>query len=102
MKKIILVLMLFPLMGFGAAKNQGTSSGRFQLIQLSDFRRDQFLIDTQSGQLWRITCAVQANSGGSAECGFSYWSEEIVEGKNATSKQIGEMIQRVNEANRKE
>jgi len=31
-------------------------SGRFQLVQLSNFRRDQFMIDTQTGKVWSNGC----------------------------------------------
>jgi len=29
--------------------------GRFQLIQLSDMRMDQFLLDTETGRLWQLS-----------------------------------------------
>ena len=32
----------------------GTSSGRFVFGQVSQYRRDQFLLDTQTGRLWQI------------------------------------------------
>jgi hypothetical protein len=32
----------------------GNSSGRFVFGQISDFRSDQFLLDTQTGRLWQI------------------------------------------------
>jgi hypothetical protein len=30
--------------------------GRFAFGQISDFRRDQYLLDTQTGRLWQIVC----------------------------------------------
>jgi len=33
----------------------GTSSGRYVLGQLNQLARDQYLLDTQTGQLWRIS-----------------------------------------------
>ena len=30
--------------------------GRYQLVQLSDMRRDQFMVDTQTGRLWEVVC----------------------------------------------
>lgn len=32
-----------------------SSGGRFVFGQISDFRRDQFMLDTQTGRLWQIT-----------------------------------------------
>lgn len=32
-----------------------TPGGRFVFGQISDFRRDQFMLDTQTGRLWAIT-----------------------------------------------
>lgn len=31
-----------------------TPSGRYVFGQISDFRRDQFLLDTQTGRLWQV------------------------------------------------
>ncbi len=36
--------------------------GRFVLGQISDFRQDQYLLDTQTGRLWQI---VESKGGGS-------------------------------------
>jgi hypothetical protein len=33
----------------------GTSSGRYVLGQLNQLARDQYLLDTQTGQLWRLS-----------------------------------------------
>lgn len=32
----------------------GTSSGRYVFGQISDFRSDQFLLDTETGRLWQL------------------------------------------------
>ena len=32
----------------------GTSNGRFVFGQISSMRRDQYMLDTQSGRLWQI------------------------------------------------
>ena len=37
-----------------AQKVLSSSSGRFVFGQISDFRRDQFLLDTQTGRLWQM------------------------------------------------
>lgn len=33
-----------------------SQGGRFVLGQLSSFRRDQFMLDTQSGRAWTLVC----------------------------------------------
>lgn len=35
----------------------GAPGGRFVFGQVSDFRRDQYLLDTQTGRLWQKVCA---------------------------------------------
>jgi len=86
-KNLILIMLLFSPTSFGAAKNTSTVAGRYQLIQLSDMRRDQFLLDTQTGKIWSRTCAVSTD----ADCSISYWSEELVAGKNTTEEQMTEI-----------
>jgi hypothetical protein len=34
---------------------------RFQLIQISEFRADQFLLDTQTGRLWQIVATKEGD-----------------------------------------
>ena len=63
MKKIILLSLAFlfiatpclcadfPQTGHGALSS---ATGRFVFGQISEFRRDQFMLDTQTGQLWQI------------------------------------------------
>lgn len=36
-------------------KNLSSPGGRFVFGQISDFRRDQFMLDTQTGRLWVMT-----------------------------------------------
>lgn len=42
-----------------------TKDGRFQLIQLGDLRKDQYLIDTHTGLVWMHVCS---KAGGIGEC----------------------------------
>ncbi|MHB8916205.1 MAG: hypothetical protein ACYC4K_10390 [Thiobacillus sp.] len=35
-------------------KTLGSANGRFVFGQISDFRSDQYMIDTQTGRLWQI------------------------------------------------
>ncbi len=77
-----------------AKSNVSTNGGRYQLIQLSDMRRDQFLIDTETGKFWSKTCAIPGETAG--DCELSYWSEEFVLGKNVNIDQINSMIRQSN------
>lgn len=90
--------LLWPLASTATAKNIATVGGRFQLIQLSDARRDQFLLDTESGKLWTSVCALTSENGN--DCSISYWSEEKVEGKNTKLSDIVEMVNRTEKIRR--
>lgn len=57
----------------GAGSHSG--GGRFQLIQLSDFRSDQFLIDTETGKIWQPVCTKLATDG--SHCDGSIIFEEV-------------------------
>ena len=65
----------------------------FQLVQLGDFRRDQFLLDTDSGRIWESVCAGNVKDG---DCdGVMVWSEMCVDGVVPKSKQaIGKCFTR--------
>lgn len=55
--------------------------GRFELKQISTFRRDQFLLDNATGRIWSPRCTKLAKNG--VDCdGGSIWQEESVEGLN--------------------
>lgn len=43
--------------GQNAGKILSSSLGRYVFGQVSPFRADQFMLDTQTGRLWEITCA---------------------------------------------
>lgn len=57
--------------------------GRFQLQQISTFRRDQFLLDTATGRMWTNVCVKPGKQAG--DCAQSYWAEESVENISATA-----------------
>lgn len=48
----------------GYKKGVGTvaTGGRFQLIQLSEYRRDQYMIDTATGRVWEPVCSGTLNA----------------------------------------
>jgi hypothetical protein len=64
-----LALFTFLLLGFcgesaysqtaaqHAPKVLSSSPGRYVFGQVSDFRVDQFMLDTQTGRLWMMNCA---------------------------------------------
>ena len=60
MKKYFLlsaVLLTAPLHGAVSSnigKSLGTEGGRYVLGQISEFRRDQFMLDTKSGRVWTV------------------------------------------------
>lgn len=45
----------------------GVSGGRFVFGQISSFRSDQYLLDTQTGRIWRPACVVR-NKDDSSKC----------------------------------
>ena len=87
MRTLIAVLLLAkPCLS--PASHSGIDAGRFRVVQISEFRRDQFLIDTETGRLWARVCT---NGDPNAE-GYCYWKPEDVLGINATPKAIGNNI----------
>lgn len=85
MKTLLTALLFVSSMAFAgdrapasaAPSPRGTSGGRYQLVQISEYRRDQYLLDTQTGRLWGKVCGKNDEKG---ECAFYYWSEEITVG----------------------
>lgn len=51
MKKLVLLVVLVGIVFGGQLSSQG---GRFVLGQISNYRADQYLLDTQTGQVWQI------------------------------------------------
>jgi uncharacterized ParB-like nuclease family protein len=78
MKTIIAMLIILPTLSFANKSNTGTSNGRFQLIQLSDMRADQYMIDTQTGKIWNRSCSIPSETMGGCEVG-SWYPEDVVD-----------------------
>ena len=56
----------------------------YQLIQLGDFRRDQFLIDKNTGRVWNKVCSGDVKG---ADCDGELMFEEMaVSGRELTDK----------------
>lgn len=51
MKKIILLLLF---VAFSFSSDISSPNGRYEFKQISEARRDQFLIDTQTGKVWGV------------------------------------------------
>ena len=54
-----------------------TPQSDFQVVQLGQFRRDQFLLDRRSGRIWTAVCSGKASG---ADCeGMLIWAEMYVD-----------------------
>jgi hypothetical protein len=49
-----------------------SQNGRYVFGQISDFRSDQFLLDTATGRLWRIVLRKFKKSGGATDLAEGY------------------------------
>lgn len=62
MKKVLAIaLMVISTMSHSQASQDpigqlSASGGRYVLGQISSFRRDQFMLDTQTGRVWTLSC----------------------------------------------
>lgn len=64
-------------------QNQSHENHEFQLIQLGEMRRDQFLLDKKTGRVWTEVCTGQVSG---PDCkGQLFWQEMQVEGLSSTS-----------------
>lgn len=63
----------------------------YQLVQLSDFRRDQYLIDKKTGRTWVNICMGEVKG---ADCdGEILWQEKLAVGLNGyTSEDFKEYV----------
>lgn len=91
MKMLTIAFALFCNFSFAEMGPQPskTTGGRFQLIQLSSARRDQFMIDTQTGKIWSKVCL----SGGTPDggCDLDAWALDNVEGINISRDELAKM-----------
>lgn len=78
-------------------KHSGSRDGRFQVVQISEYRRDQFLIDTHTGTLWKSICGQKEGD----DCTYSYWSKEDIEGITATRQEIRSILKALSTSSRK-
>lgn len=75
------------IVSFGCSKKEesittaqpSTPPNRFELVQLGSMRRDQYLLDKQTGQIWTVTCMSSSSKSG-PECDYTAWMKADVEG----------------------
>ena len=67
--KILFCALLFSASAVADAK-LATINGRYVFAQISNMRRDQYLLDTQTGKLWRVVC-IEEDPKTPSECGRS-------------------------------
>lgn len=58
MKKIGAVLLLLTGLAFAEPGTTLGGSGRYTFGQISSFRSDQYMLDTQTGRVWKMVCLV--------------------------------------------
>lgn len=71
-----------------------TSIGRFQVMQLGTFRRDQFMIDSATGRIWQNQCF--KNGKALADCDYNVWVEQDVMGVNASAQEVSAKLSAMN------
>lgn len=81
--KYLFIAFLSLLPSFASAQ-VSSSGGRFQVLQLSTMRRDQVMIDSQTGKIWNRTCMVMEGE----NCIFSAWVLDNIEGVTTTKAEI--------------
>jgi hypothetical protein len=71
--------LIFSIILFSACEKaqKEPKNDRFKLMQISDFRRDQYLLDSATGRLWVKVCSDVGKDGMCA--GVSYWQRELVQ-----------------------
>jgi hypothetical protein len=58
LKFFIAVAFLLCSSAFSQQANISSTNGRYAIGQISQSRQDQFVLDTQTGRVWRVTCKV--------------------------------------------
>lgn len=54
MIRSIIALLLLSSMVFSENKIMGSENGRFVFGQINDFAKETYMLDTQTGQIWRL------------------------------------------------
>lgn len=67
------------------------AGGRFELMQLGNSAKDQFLLDTQTGKIWQRTCMYMQG----LDCKVEAWEPEPIIGITTTYNQVDRTIKAV-------
>lgn len=54
LKRVIIVALTTTAFAVDPGQPLGVDGGRFVFGQISEYRSDQYMLDTQTGRLWRI------------------------------------------------
>lgn len=84
MKKYVVFGLFMAAFVFGC---DSIASGRYELVQLGTVRADHFLLDTQTGRIWRFACAVN-KSADIANCDYSVLEPIDVIGLSITPQEL--------------
>lgn len=93
--RALLFLLTILIAAQSMGQSKGTVGGRFQLIQLSEFRRDQFLVDTQTGKLWQKVCVIVDGE----KCIGEHFELKAIEGITADRATLRKIIKEIEEEN---
>lgn len=79
MKYLVPVLLILSLSQsvFSKSNPEANFSGRFKLLQLSDNRHDQYILDSDTGRIWKHFCtsALDRTKPIIDMCELGYWEE---------------------------
>lgn len=84
MRVVLLLLLLTVQVQAQNMKNIKSEGGRYQIMQLNDMARSQYLIDTHTGKIWNRQCGSSKNG----ECSYNVWAAEDVEGITLSGDKI--------------
>ena len=96
--KYLIISAVILSVAFSASAQSKNSDGRFQLVQLGSMRRDQFLLDTHTGKIWRSVCYLPSDT--SDDCSVDAWDPADIIGINTTLEKVIEKVNRVAEYRR--
>lgn len=87
-KLLIAAFLIVPVLASAKASNASSVGGRYQVVQLSDMRSDQVLIDSQTGQTWHHECYVKGSDSSASACEYLVWVKDDAQDINKSYKQL--------------
>lgn len=87
MKRIIALLSILSTNTFAAdapatGKVLASENGRYVFGQISEYRRDQYMLDTKTGRLWRVVNVPLKNEDGTVAPGEGIPALEVIRYRN--------------------